>query len=127
MKIHPNVLGHLRAGSLGAFTAILVAGAAALDVSSMTGCTKAQVQSADAVAIDLTGAVCTALEGQPAGQPFVDLGCTLAGVVENGISVLDSSGKPATHVVFHHIPAAQAAAILAAHGAPADAGQPTGG
>lgn len=87
-------------------------------------CTTQQAQSADAVAIDLTNAVCAVAQDQPAGQPWVDVVCTVAGGVEQGLGVaLDgiptaatlTSQAPNIKTVRIRIPASTSAAFLAEH------------
>lgn len=91
-------------------------------IVAMVACTKQQASQADTVAIDLTNAVCSAIEGQPAGQPWVDIVCTVAGGVEQGIgAVVDDAGVPrassSIRVVRLRLPAGDAQAFLAAHAA----------
>jgi len=79
----------------------------------IAGCTQAQAQSADAFAIDLTNAICAPLEGQPAGQPYVDVVCTLAQGVEQTVGGVVS--VLSTKTVQVRLPAAEAPAFLASH------------
>jgi len=114
------------------FAQILVAAALGL-VAIALACTKTQVQSADTVAIDLTNAVCAPLEAQPAGQPWVDIVCTIAQGVEQGIGIAAMAAQPdagapaaitataAVRSVTVRIAAADAPAFLAAHAAKASA------
>jgi hypothetical protein len=100
----------------------VVAAAAALCV----GCTQAQAQSADSVAVDLTGALCSVAADSPAGQPYTDVVCSIAAGVEQGIGVLVAGKTTATSLaaspsikeVRLRVATAQAAPFLAAHAAP---------
>ena len=88
-----------------------------------TACTPQQAQSADSVAIDLTDALCAIAENQPLGQPWVDIVCTVASPIEQGIATLVSdggalasgSGPNAIRTVTLRLPSAEAAQFLASH------------
>jgi hypothetical protein len=97
-------------------------------VAGVDGCTAQQAKSADAVAIDLTNAVCSIGEQQPIGQPFVDVVCVIAQGTEQGISIatsaaaasdggaaLASTAIASTKIVHLHLTKEQAATILGLH------------
>jgi hypothetical protein len=78
-------------------------------------------QQADTIAIDLTNAVCVPLEAQPAGQPWVDIVCSLAQATEGAVSTLalpvDAGAAPLPglkHVTVR-LPAGEAAIFLSQH------------
>lgn len=81
--------------------------------SSMLCCTKQQAQSVDSIAVDLTNAVCAPLEGQPAGQPYIDIVCTIAQGVETTAGGVISN-LPAKTVQIR-LPASEGPAFLADH------------
>jgi hypothetical protein len=92
-------------------------------VCMIVGCTAAQVHADDAIAIDLTAAVCAAAADSPIGQPYTDVVCSIAGPVEQGIGTL-TSGQPtadafsatgSVKTVRLRIPTATAAKFLADH------------
>ncbi len=78
---------------------ILVA-AACLSATTFVeiACTKAQTAADDAIAIDLTNAICTTAADTPLGQPFTDVICSVASSIEQGIGVLTNAdgGVPAS-------------------------------
>jgi hypothetical protein len=93
-------------------------------IVGVIACTTQQAQSADAVAIDLTNAVCAVAQDQPTGQPWTDVVCTVAGGVEQGLGVaLDgiptattlTSQAPNIKTVRIRIPSTASAAFLAEH------------
>lgn len=76
--------------------------------------------------IDLTNAVCSVVDGQPAGQPYVELACQLAQVGEQVVQILVGAtagdagvamSVPVTQVRIR-LPASSAPAFLAAHKGP---------
>lgn len=94
---------------------------AALAVLALFGCTTTQARVADTVAIDLTSAVCSAVSGQPAGQAWVDIVCTVAEGVEQGVATLLADGgamaqAAPVRTVRLRMSAADAQAFLAVHG-----------
>ena len=106
----------IRATILGAASALAVSAA-------ITGCppgTGAQVNAADTVAEDWTSAVCTVLG--PLG-PVEDLVCSGILIAEGTVGQLTQDGgllaanaAPATKtVILRHVPADQAALLLARH------------
>jgi hypothetical protein len=98
-------------------------------VAGVDACSAPAAKSADAVAIDLTNAVCSVGEQQPIGQPWVDVVCVIAQGAEQGISIATSSaaassdaGAPlastsiaSTRVIHLHLTKDQAATILGLH------------
>ena len=111
----------IRATILGTASALAVS-AAVLGCPPGTG---AQVNAADTVAEDWTHAICTVLAGQPLGQPAVDLICSGILIAEGTVGQLTQDGgplastaavAPATKtVILRHVPADQAALLLARH------------
>ena len=96
---------------------------AGLGVAYAVACTTQQAHSADAVAIDLTNAICAAAADSPVGAPFVDIICSIAEPVVQGIGTLTSddagvplsafgSTAPTIRTVRLRVPAAQAAALI---------------
>lgn len=77
----------------------------------LSGC--ASVKAADAVAVDLTNAICAPLEGQPAGQPYIDIVCTVAQGVETIVGGVATESD--VKKVRIRLPASEAPAFLAAH------------
>ena len=90
----------------------------------LAGCSAQEAQSADAVAIDLTAAICAVAVDSPVGQPYVDIVCTVASSVEQGIGALVAgdgganaltNATPTLKTVRIRMPAGQSTAFLAAH------------
>ena len=81
----------------------------------------AAVLSADNVAIDLTDTVCAPLENQTAGQPFVDMICTLAEGVEQVIASAETTPDAGftaikgVRTIKVRVPANEASNFMAAH------------
>lgn len=72
----------MRRSSFAAIVLTSIVGVVAVDA-----CTTQQAHSADAVAINLTNAVCSLGEAQPVGQPWVDVVCIIAQNTEQGIAI----------------------------------------
>jgi hypothetical protein len=89
---------------------------------SICACTKAQVASDDAVAVDLTNAVCSLAPDSPLGQPVTDVICVAAGAIEQGVALLTAADAGAStsapvaafKSVRLRLPTAQAQALVAA-------------
>lgn len=83
--------------------------------------TKADILSADNVAIDLTDTVCAPLENQTAGQPYVDFICTLIEGTEDIIAQAETApdaglvALKSVKSVKVRVPAAEAPQFMAAH------------
>jgi len=105
--------------------------AVSIVAATVAACTAQQIHTDDAVAIDLTNAVCAVGEVQPLGQPYVDVVCTIAQGVEKQISIATapadagapgdagaaSSAVASVKVVHLQLTKDQAAQIVAAHSA----------
>ena len=84
-------------------------------VFALPGCSS--LPAADTVAIDLTSAICTPLENQPLGQPWVDFVCEIAAGVE--VALEQDGGAPTSLPAVRHVhvrvPLAEASTFMAGH------------
>jgi hypothetical protein len=126
-KVHKDLpAARLAAKRLAVKTAATVTPTMLFVVFGITicSCTKAQAASDDAVAVDLTNAVCSVAADSPVGQPWTDVICIAAGAVEQGVALLTApdAGAASTTApavasfksVRLRLPTAQAMALVAA-------------